>query len=1025
MNPAQPARIASRLWLAAVLIALFAAMHYGPFANSSWKHWFANLTWSVAALAVALACWNTARRLGGRERIAWILMGAGIGAWFAGMLVWDYLELVVGRVTPFPALSDLGFLALAPLTALGLVYLRAPRPFAAFTTKEIADFGILTCAILLACIIIYFQPLRDPTLTAGYKAAALAYPTLYIGAFLFALLAALHASEPAQRRVTLLVCVSLGVHALTNTFYARSLLERGYQVGDALDVAWLIAFALMYAAALAARPAQRTPKDVPDDWRSTSRLRELEFLLPSLALIALGPVAWAYRDNLDSGIVSYLGPLGVAFAALLALREWAVHRAEARLADEARAAAREVNAILDSMIDTFFRTDRDGRIVRISASVESLLGYVPRELIGRPLAVLCADGRPEPALVGELERRGGVVRGFESRLRRRSGGSVWVSVSAHQLRDAQGNVVGVEGTIRDVTERKEAEAEMAKLSSALKQTADLVMITDREGIIEYVNPAFEQITGYTRAEVVGRRPNVLKSGKQEAGFYRALWQTIQRGETFNDIVINRKRDGSFYYEAKSITPLRSSSGEITHFVSTGRDITDQMQAQERLHFLAHHDSLTELPNRALLLDRLQQSLARARWHRRLVAVLFMDLDRFKTINDSLGHDAGDRLLQEVGARLRAAVRDGDTIARHGGDEFVVLLDDVAAEGDIALIAQKLLAGLAPPFTINGHVLHITASVGISSFPADGEDSQTLLRHADIAMYRAKEAGKNTFKFYSEEMSARALERLTLENSLRYALERGEFALHYQPQIDIATGAITGVEALLRWTHPALGAISPGEFVPLLEETGLILPVGTWVLREACAQLSRWQQAARPGLRVAVNLSARQFEDPALPGLVRALVEEHGLDPATLELEMTESVLMRQSVAVDEALHALNAIGVRLAIDDFGTGYSSLSYLKRFPIDTIKIDRSFTRDVIDDPDDAHIVAAILGMGASLEMEVIAEGVETEAQRDFLRRHGCRFMQGYLFARPMPAGELALRLTPGQAPVAKPDSARPSV
>ena len=970
-------------------------------------HWWMDTVWTLVTLATTLVCFQTARGLRGRERRVWLFIGLAATSWLAGQLVWDYLELVAQETTPFPALSDIGYLATAPLLAVGLLYYTEYRPNTALTLKLASDFGILFVAMVAACIVIFYQPLEDPAIPRLYKITALGYPVLYISAFLFTLLLLLQRAWIRRARIVTLIVVSLGVQAMVNTLYARSLLTREYEVGNYLDVFWVLAFVCIYWAAFEARRPLE-PREARDLRLFGDRLRRIEFLLPTLVFAFLLVLLWQYAPTLDAHIWTYLLPLGLLLTSLFGVREWALQRVETRLADEARASEREVNAILETMLDTFYRTDRQGRIVRVSPAVQALLGYTPEELINRTLMELYVHPEQRAIFLAEMQRHGGAIKNYETSLRHKDGSTVWVATSAHVLRDENSEVIGVEGTTRDITERKRAEAEMAKLSSALEQTADLVMITDRTGVIEYVNSAFVQVTGFSREETLGRKPSLLKSGSQEAESYRILWETVLRGDNFSNIMINRKKDGSLYYESKSIAPLRNRVGHITHFVSTGKDITEQMLAQEKLQYLAHHDALTTLPNRTLLLDRLQQSLARARRHERKVALLFMDLDRFKTINDSLGHEMGDRLLQEVGTRLRSSLRDGDTIARHGGDEFVLLLEDVASENDIALIAQEILHALAPPFRIGGHALHITASIGISYFPADGENSRILLRNADIAMYRAKDTGKNNFKFYTEEMSARAVERLALENNLRFALERGEFSLHYQPQVDVATGAVIGAEALLRWNSPASGPVSPVEFIPLLEETGLILPVGAWVLREACLQLRRWQRDGRPWLRMAVNLSGRQFDDQTLPGLIRALVAETGIDPATLDLEMTESVLMRQSALVNETLTSLSQAGLRLAIDDFGTGYSSLSYLKRFPIDILKIDRSFMSDVTSDTDDAHIVTAILGMGASLDLEVIAEGVETVEQREFLRTRGCRVMQGYLFARPMSAADFDLLL-----------------
>ncbi len=561
---------------------------------------------------------------------------------------------------------------------------------------------------------------------------------------------------------------------------------------------------------------------------------------------------------------------------------------------------------------------------------------------------------------------------------------------------------------RDISEDKQAESQMRKLSRAIEQAADAVMITDRRGNIEYVNPAFTTITGYSAADAIGRTPNLKKSGKQGPTFYSQLWDTILSGEVFSDVFINRRKDGGLYYEEQTITPLRDSDGQITHFVSTGRDISERMAVQERLQHMAHHDALTELPNRTLFIDRLKQALARARWHERVVAVMFLDLDRFKQINDSLGHEIGDRLLGEFARRIESNLREGDTVARFGGDEFVILLNDLADAKDIADIAKKTLAAFDEAFMIAGRELSITASIGISVFPHDGEESQVLMQNADTAMYRAKETGKNNYQFYSKEMSRRALQRLNMENALRHALARDEFSLHYQPIINIETGHAIGAEALLRWRHPEHGAISPAEFIPLLEDTGLIIPVGQWILRKACEQASAWTDIW-PDAHISVNFSGRQLVSKDIIETVQNALRDTGLTPQRLVLEITESFLMQNMDAALLNLTQLAEQGIAVAIDDFGTGYSSLSYLKRLPISILKIDQSFIRDLTTDADDASIVNATTTLAGSLKLDAVAEGVETAEQMQMLRSFGCMKMQGYYFSRPVPADEFAGLLT----------------
>ncbi len=679
-------------------------------------------------------------------------------------------------------------------------------------------------------------------------------------------------------------------------------------------------------------------------------------------------------------------------------------------------------------------------------------------------------------------------------------------------------------------ERIRLDAERWKLSRALEQTADSVIVTDRAGVIEYVNAGFEQTTGYAREEVVGRMPSLLKSGRHNEVFYQRAWDTIAGGEPFRDVFINRRKDSALYYEEKTITPLKDDGGNITHFLSTGKDIaerrksenlmarlgrildnssneiyvfdantlrfvqanlgaqrnlgysldelrtmtpldlrpaytreeflaviaplargerdlvhveamhrrkdgslypvevqvqlsaeesppvyvsiiqdiTERKEAQERLSYLAFYDTLTGLPNRLLMRDRLGQVMVECERHNRLAAVLFLDLDRFKLVNDNLGHEAGDLLLKMVAGRLSGCLRAGDTVARFGGDEFCVVLADMAHVDDVGPTVQKILAAFTAPFVLAGREVFVSVSIGITLYPFDDDGIETLFKNADTALYHAKESGGNMFKFFTADLNVRAANRLGLETALRYALERDELLLHYQPQVDLASGQVTGVEALIRWQRKGGELVPPLDFIPLAEETGLIMPIGEWVLLTACAQSRFWQQAGLPPLRMSVNVAARQFQDPNLAQVIVRILRETGLDPRLLVLEITESTIMHDTGRAAATLKQLAAVGVGLAVDDFGVGYSSFSYLKQFPVESLKIDKSFVNDITTDPNDAAITAAIISMAHNLGLTVVAEGVETERQLSFLRQHGCDEMQGYYFSKPLPATAFAALL-----------------
>jgi len=552
--------------------------------------------------------------------------------------------------------------------------------------------------------------------------------------------------------------------------------------------------------------------------------------------------------------------------------------------------------------------------------------------------------------------------------------------------------------------RNQAEDELRKLSTAIEQSVSSIIMTDIYGVIEYVNPQFYRTTGYDVDEVIGGDSSLLESGETDKAIYSDLWATISRGLVWHGEMLNKKKNGELYWEMISISPVRNRDDEITHFISIQHDISKRKALEERLNYMAYHDKLTGLPNRALLADRFTQVVAHAQRHEGTkVALLMMDLNRFKLINDSLGHCAGDQLLIGVAERLKHATRSCDTLARYGGDEFVMLIEDVANIEDLVEIVKRLKGALVAPFIISDQELHVSGSMGISIWPDDGVDMDSLLTKADTAMYHAKEEGSEDFQFFTAEMNKKISQRLHLENDLRKAIDNQEFELYYQPQVCLTSGRITGTEALIRWNHPERGLVPPVQFIPLAEDTSLIKPIGLWVLQTACQQLVKWKKAGQKEMSMAVNVSVRQLEDSHFIAGLTAALEESGIDPADLEIEITESTVMSQPEKMLKVLGAIKQLGVKLALDDFGTGYSSLSYLRDFPFDKLKIDRSFIKDIVEKPEDVVIAQAISTMAHTLNMRVLAEGVETEIQASHVRNCFCDEMQGYLISRPVPAGE----------------------
>jgi diguanylate cyclase (GGDEF)-like protein/PAS domain S-box-containing protein len=666
----------------------------------------------------------------------------------------------------------------------------------------------------------------------------------------------------------------------------------------------------------------------------------------------------------------------------------------------------EQSAILDNvMFGVMFVRHRT--IVSVNRRCEELFGYEAGAMTGASTSIVfmtafeyeSAGARQYPSLAQ------GDYFSEERQYRRKDGSTFWCMVSGCALDQNRAN----EGSIwvyADITARKEAEEKLRLSATVIEHIADGVVVLDAEGTIVAVNPAFTQITGYTEAEAMGRDRTLTRSGRHEQSFYEEMWQEQMDKGFWRGELWSVRKNGEMYLEFLTVSAVRDTRGRATHYVGVFSDITKAKESQEKLDHLAHHDPLTALPNRLLFHDRLQHALLRAARDGEQLALLFIDLDRFKNVNDTLGHHIGDELLKQVAKALQDRLREGDTLARLGGDEFIVLLENIENQYGASQVAEKLVQMFEEPFMVAGHELFVTCSVGISLFPDDAADLNMLIRNADVAMYQAKARGRNGFSFYAPSMTGEGVERLRLETFLRRSIEKEEIFLNYQPQVEIDTGRLVGVEALVRWNHPELGLIPPIRFIPLAEDTGFINQLGKWVLHEACRQMVRWQDAGLHVPKIAVNLSAKQFERGSIVNMVADILRDTGLEPQRLQLEVTESVIMNTGDAM-VFINDLHSIGVALAIDDFGTGYSSLAYLKQLPVQTLKIDRSFIKDISTDVNDEAIAIAIIQLGKSMNLSVIAEGVETEEQAAFLLRHGCNLAQGYFYSRPVAADDMLVR------------------
>lgn len=649
--------------------------------------------------------------------------------------------------------------------------------------------------------------------------------------------------------------------------------------------------------------------------------------------------------------------------------------------------------------------DHDRRFLLVNPALERFLGYPAEEVLGKKISDLIhpddrtLDASQYQALVS------GRIAAFtrDKRFLRRDGAVVWGRVTVAMIQE-DGSRLHTIGLFSDLSEERAAEEQELRARVVFENTSEGIIVTDADQRILAVNRAFREITGYSEDEVRGKTPRLLKSGRHDEAFYRAMWASLNATGNWRGEIWNRRKDGEIFPQLTTISLVRDQSGRLTHYVGVFGDITQIKRSEENLYRLAHHDVLTGLPNRALLRARMEQALQRAERVGGKVGVLFLDLDLFKNVNDTLGHTFGDALLVQVAQSMAASVRDVDTIARLGGDEFSVIMEELDEPSAAAKLAERLLEGFVEPFDVDGRELYITASIGISLFPDDGRDMDTLVSNADLAMYKAKESGRNCYRFFEPQMTAVAMERLQLETALRGALVRRELSLVYQPQVLLEDRSLAGVEVLVRWTHPELGCVSPARFIPIAEDVGLIAELGAWVLAEACRQLREWDDVGFLVPRLAVNLSMAQLERQDLVAEIRATLARAGIAADRLELEVTESMLMRHTERVVANLLALKEMGVTVAVDDFGTGYSSLGYLKQLPIGRLKIDKTFVDGLPDDVDDNAIARSIVALARGLGLEVIAEGVESREQADWLRREGCYEAQGYHFGRPISAEAL---------------------
>lgn len=973
--------------------------------NPSWIKFFDNLHWTSGTAAAAVLVWLgwRANRQGESGTSKWFV--AGFAGYAIGQIIWDG-QTALGY-SQFPSPSDLFYLWLGPCLTMGLIQGIRHSSRKLNQGALLLDVLALSTAALTLVLALYLPKRGDLDLFS--IAVLVSYPVSLLIPTCIGLI-----MIPAMRLRSsfslLLFLPAVAVTAWSWMKWNLMALDGVAIDGSGFNVSFSIA---ILTAGIAASAWQLEYSDSPRwDRVCESSLRMLPIVT---ILLACGAIIAADSIPGVPEIVASLAHFGSALVIALAIIRQSRLLKERDLLLATQAEALKTGELLQSIIETapirVFWKDRELRYLGCNTSFAQDAGYNhPDEIIGK------TDFELSWKALAELYRtdddsviNSGISKiNFDEPNSASDGQERWLRTSKMPLRNStDGQIIGVLGIYEDITERKQAE-ELLRIAAVTFETQEGIMITDAYANIIRVNQAFQDITGYSSAEVLGKNPNILKSDVQDKFFYIEMWQHLLTHGAWSGELWDKRKDGKIYPKALTITAVKNALGETTQYVGIFNDITLRKQAEEEIYQLAFHDSLTKLPNRSFLLERFRMSLSTSARSHHFGAVFFLDMDRFKTLNDTLGHDCGDLLLVEVAGRIQHCIREVDTVARIGGDEFVILLEEVGQNIDeaskkAALIAEKIRAALTAPYSIKGNDYHGSPSIGVCLYCGNEESVDDLLRHADMAMYKAKDSGRNRVQFFDPAMQHTIELHAALEMDLLQALSSQQLQLHYQVQIDVDHRPI-GVEALVRWIHPTRGIVPPMQFIPIAEESSLILEIGNWVLDKACQQIAQWSVSEQTReLTIAVNVSSHQFKLHDFVDGVATMIRAHHIDPTRLKLELTESVVLNDITDVVVKMHALKGLGVGISLDDFGTGYSSLSYLKQLPLDQLKIDQSFVRDITTDPNDAVMVQTIIDMAKNFGLNVIAEGVETESQLSFLEHHGCMAYQGYLFSKPLPIEE----------------------
>lgn len=971
-----------------------------------WIRFFDNLHWTFSTSAVAIFAWLKYKDIEQQNSKSFLWITIGLTGYAIGQIFWD-IQVAVGY-SSFPAPSDVFYLLLGPGVLLGLIVLILDR--ATYSNRRLILLDTLTVVVaMITIVLVSYLPKRGDTELLPLI-ILIAYPVTLLSAAI----TSLNMIPVLRLRITLsliLIIVGLFITGLSWMNWNLLALDGKTVDGDWFNVSFSVAI-LFIGYGLSQWTIE---KNESAKWDRFCEGVLQQFPMVAVVLAAISVIMSVVFEV--PFLVETITAIGMVVVVILAMirQSYMLQERDVLLKaqmelDANKRKLRASEKMLEGIVENipamvFVKRASDLRIELLNRNWQLLTGYSSDEFLEKndydlwPKEQADAFTATDRKVLASYE----VTEIPEEKLTKANGETIQLQTWKVALRDENGEPTHLLGIAIDISARKRAE-ESLRVAAIAFETHEGIMITDVNGTIIRVNQAFQDMTGYSAEEVIGNNPRMLASGRHGKDFYAAMWNELRCNGAWSGEIWDKRKSGQIYPKWQTITAVRDDRGIVTEYVAISSDITSRKRAEEEIHSLAFYDSLTGLPNRRLLMDRLRSALNSSVRNNLYGAVLFLDMDRFKTLNDSHGHDVGDQLLIEVGRRIQACVREVDSVARIGGDEFVILLEDVGAHTEEAsrkasLIAEKIRTALVLPYQLNDGVHHSSPSIGVCLFCGNATTVDTLLKQADMAMYQAKESGRNAIRFFDPAMQHAVESRAALEADLRHALPNQQLQLHYQLQVDADLRAI-GAEALLRWIHPVQGTVSPAKFIPLAEESSLILDLGNWVLETACKQLNAWAgNDLTKNLTLAVNVSGKQFGQHDFVEKVASIIKKFEADASRLKLELTESVVLNNVSDVIAKMHALKALGVSLSLDDFGTGYSSLSYLKALPLDQIKIDQSFVRDIAVDHNDAVMVKTIIDMAQNFSMNVIAEGVETETQLEFLKQNGCMAYQGYLFSKPI--------------------------